>query len=265
MIDVLGLDFGTFFHLLCFRVARLLSNNLLSPNWFSLLALCSGFFFSTSWLLLPLIFVTSLVIAVVLAAFQLLSLVDFALGIRIFYRLLNHGYLDCFSSFLRFFIGLLDIRDWLILRAFLKLNLILFFSIFFNISLLLLTDLLGLLLCCLLVLRWLVVNFSLLLLFVGLFLNALGHECSHHVVSSSRWYIWGFCLVFLCLYLFFNFFFNLFLNLFVCFDFDLLLLLIDILILCTLILILWHVFFCRLLLLLHLISWRLHNSRWRSF
>ena len=225
-----------------------------------MLALCSGFFFSTSWLLLPLIFVTSLVIAVILATFQLLSLVDFALGIRIFYRLLNHGYLDCFSSFLRFFIGLLDIRDWLILRAFLKLNLILFFSIFFNISLLLLTDLLGLLLCCLLVLRWLVVNFSLLLLFVGLFLNALGHECSHHVVSSCCWYIWGFGLVFLHLYLFLD----LFLNLFFCFDFDLLLL-IHILILCTLILILWNIFFCWLLLLLHLISWWLHDSRWCSF
>ena len=188
MVDVLGLDFGTFFHLLCFRVAHLLSDNLLSPNGFSVLSLCA-FFLSARWLLLPLILITSLVIAVVLATFQLLSLVDFALGVRIFYRLLNHGDLDCFSSFLRFFIGLLDIRDWLILRAFLKLNLILFFSIFFNISLLLLTDLLRLLLCCLLVLRWLVVNFSLLLLFVGLFLNALGHECSHHVVSSSRWYI----------------------------------------------------------------------------
>jgi hypothetical protein len=114
---------------------------------------------------------------------------------------------------------------------------------------------------CLLVLRWLVVNFfSLLLLFVGLFLNTLGHECSHHVVSSGCWYIWGFGLVFLYLYLFFN----LFLNLFFCFDFYLLLL-VDILILCTLILILCDIFFCWLLLQLHLISWRLHNSWWCSF
>jgi hypothetical protein len=250
LIDVLGLDLGTFFHLLCFRVAWLLSNNLLSPNWFSLLDLCSGLFFSTSWLLLPLIFVTCLVIAVVLATFQLLSLVDFALCVRILYWLLNHRYLDCFSSFLHFFVGLLDIRDWLILGAFLKLNLILFFSIFFNVSLLLLADLLGLLWCCLLVLRWFLVSFSLLLLFVGLFLDAFGHECSHHVVSSSRWYIWGFCFGFLELDLFPNFFFNLFLNLFFCFDYYwLLLLLIDILILYTLILILWQILFCRLLLL----------------
>ena len=150
-----------------------------------MLSLCCGFFFSTSWLLLPLIFVTCLVIAVVLATFQLLSLVDFSLSIRIFHWLLNSCWLDVYSSFLCFLVGLLDIRDWLVLRALLELNFILLFGIFLDLGLLLLVDLSRLLLSNVFVLLiQLFDSFSLFLLFISLFLNALGHECCHHVVAS---------------------------------------------------------------------------------
>jgi hypothetical protein len=197
LVDVLGLDFGAFLHLLCFRVAHLLSDNLLPLGWLNLLYLCRSIFFSSSRLLLPLIFIACLVVAVVLTTFHFVSLVD-ALGIGIFYRLLKNRWLDFFSSFLYFFICLLDIRDWLILRALLEPNLILFFGIFSNHSLFLLADLLRLLLCSVFVLLWrLIVNFCLLFLFICLFLHALGHECGHHVVASSRWHIWDFSLVIL--------------------------------------------------------------------
>jgi hypothetical protein len=47
----------------------------------------------------------------------------------------------------------------------------------------------------------LIVNFSLVLLFICLFLNALGHECGHHVVAGSCWHIWDFSLVILDFFL----------------------------------------------------------------